>query len=99
MQFYAVLLPVAALLATTASAADCYPLHGSHRCVNSNDLLTNREYFTGANGHHGVFTSYNVPTQQACWDSLLDIIDQCLGHRNGGTYSLDGWSMEINFCA
>ncbi|KAJ5464901.1 uncharacterized protein N7458_000587 [Penicillium daleae] len=115
MQFYAVLLPVATLLAATANAAECVSQHGSQRCVDSTDLLTNREVFCnspnnylaenqvyefyGANDYMGIFSPHNIPNQQACWDSTLDIIDQCLGHRNGGSYSVDGWEMEINFCA
>jgi hypothetical protein len=42
MQFYAVLLPVATLLAATANAADCYSQSGSQTCLNSTDLLTLR---------------------------------------------------------
>jgi hypothetical protein len=43
MRFYAVLLPVATLLATTANAADCYPQSGSYSCVTSDDLWMFRE--------------------------------------------------------
>ncbi|KAJ5438021.1 uncharacterized protein N7458_009019 [Penicillium daleae] len=112
MQFYAVLLEVATLLATTANAADCFSDSGSQICLNSTDLLKYREWlctyktwannmpfdWLGANGHIATFTPSNVPNEQSCWDSTLDIIDQCLGYRNGGAYSLDGWSMTIDFC-
>jgi hypothetical protein len=43
MQFYAVLLPVATLLAATANAADCDSAYGAQNCVDYNDLLTARQ--------------------------------------------------------
>ncbi|KAJ5444098.1 uncharacterized protein N7458_007970 [Penicillium daleae] len=99
MQFFAVLLPVATLLATTANAADCSSDSGSQTCLNSTDLLYSRWEWRGDNGQMGTFKPSNIPNEQSCYDSTLDIIDQCLGHSNSGTYSLDGWSMGINFCA
>jgi hypothetical protein len=42
MQFFAVLLPVATVLATTANAADCSSDSGSQTCLNSTDLLYSR---------------------------------------------------------
>ncbi|KAJ5890338.1 uncharacterized protein N7473_006566 [Penicillium subrubescens] len=71
---------------------------GAKTCLNDNDLLTARSPYYGQNGWGGTITGSNIPTQQLCWDSTLDIINQCLGHKNGGSYSQNGWNVSTDFC-
>ncbi|KAF2163628.1 hypothetical protein M409DRAFT_26235 [Zasmidium cellare ATCC 36951] len=113
MQFLALVLPIAAFMASTAYGAECYSQSKRKECLNSNDLYNARQDYCGSfrfqqngekdyfgqNGWKEAFTGTNIPNQQLCWDSTDNIIKQCLGHKNGGSYSQNGWNMNINFCA
>ncbi|KAF9464024.1 hypothetical protein BDZ94DRAFT_1162799 [Collybia nuda] len=114
MQFsIALLIPIFAL-ATGASAAECYSQGGSHRCVDPTSLGSYREDYCNNNWQgNGGSKDYNAEngftarfqrvgafaSQQQCWDSTEDIISQCLGHRDGGTWAGSMMTMNINFCA
>ncbi|KAF7507648.1 hypothetical protein GJ744_010201 [Endocarpon pusillum] len=103
-------VPVTAYLASTALAAECYDQGGSGTCGTRDDLYSAREdycnnnwgggtkVYWGSNFWEFTFSGNSIPSQQLCWDSTENIINQCLGYRNGGSYSLNGWSMNINFC-
>ncbi|KAJ5464489.1 uncharacterized protein N7458_000175 [Penicillium daleae] len=58
-------------------------------------LLATTANAAECSSYHGSYTCLNSTALL----EYREIIDSCLGHRNGGSYSLDGWSMEIDFCA
>ncbi|KAF9263906.1 hypothetical protein L218DRAFT_863944 [Marasmius fiardii PR-910] len=98
---------------TTTSAAECYAQGGSNRCSTAADVRGAHEDFcnnhwtgdsasvryTSSNGFHSNFAHFGAfHTQQDCWDSTEDIIDQCIGHKNGGTWTVPDFLVNINFC-
>jgi hypothetical protein len=105
-----VFVPVTAYLASSALAAECYSQGGANECGNRGDLYNARtdycnnhwgggnQVYYGTNGWRFTYNGFNIPSQQQCWDSTQDIIDTCLGHKNGGSYSQNGWNVNINFC-
>ncbi|KAF8068862.1 hypothetical protein FPV67DRAFT_1093836 [Lyophyllum atratum] len=110
---FAVLVPIVAL-ATGTSAAECYAQGGSHRCAdrdsiwNFRSLYCTQEYqgsggsktYNAANGFSAVFSrTGSFVSQQQCWDTTADIIDTCLGHKDGGTWTASSLALNINFCA
>ncbi|KAF2162779.1 hypothetical protein M409DRAFT_58172 [Zasmidium cellare ATCC 36951] len=105
-------MPVAALLASTAYGAECYSQGHDTNCLNRDGAYSFRQsycggnewqsngirYYTGSNGFRGSIDGENLPSQQSCWDSTQNIIDQCIGHKNGGFYTGGGWNVNFNFC-
>ncbi|GLB42147.1 hypothetical protein LshimejAT787_1101620 [Lyophyllum shimeji] len=110
---FTLLIPIAAL-ATGASAAECYAQGGSHRCVDGDSMWTFRQWYctqdfqgnggskryNADNGFSAVISRAGpFSSQQQCWDSSADIINTCMGHKDGGTWTGSSMELNINFCA
>ncbi|KAK8129019.1 Extracellular dipeptidyl-peptidase dpp4 [Apiospora sp. TS-2023a] len=106
-----VFLPITALLASTAYGAECYAQNGATACLTRAELNSARADYCGNNnyqlcgaktytGQYGKasFAGVNVGTQQECWDETIDIINQCFGKKNGGSFSSGSGNVNINFC-
>ncbi|KAI0816841.1 hypothetical protein BC628DRAFT_1334213 [Trametes gibbosa] len=90
-------------------AADCYSKGDCHdQCEDRNSWFVAREALCDGDGwtHPGaqswgwghITLNGQFDTQQECWDGFEQIIDQCLGHRNGGSYNFNSASLDVSFC-
>ncbi|KAK7926556.1 hypothetical protein PG985_003554 [Apiospora marii] len=106
MHFSTSLLPIAALLASKAYGAECYAQDGGPRCVTRDEIYNARQdycgnnlwqqcgskKYTGINGYRSSIAAVNVPAQKQCYDGINDVIVQCFGKRNGGSFSVGDWN-------
>ncbi|KAL4893649.1 hypothetical protein BDV59DRAFT_176883 [Aspergillus ambiguus] len=111
MQLVNIVLPLMALASSTF-AAECYSQSGGSKCVGKNDLLSYgrewcqenyatqsgawKQYRSGSNtaliGKIGHFD-----TAEDCTKALNDIVEQCHGKKNGGSWTYKA-SLNVNFC-
>ncbi|KAF1956195.1 hypothetical protein CC80DRAFT_593670 [Byssothecium circinans] len=88
--------------------------NSNRRCVTKSGIWQFREWFCTQNwsgsyqektyndnngfsakfSHSGAFAS-----QQQCWDSTEDIINKCLGKKDGGSWTTSQVSVNIGFCS
>ncbi len=95
-----------------ALAASCYSQSGCKNCETRDSLESARQAFCGSNdwSHSGgiswgwahVTLDGQFATQQECWDGFQQVIDQCLGHKDGGVYNFDfngnSARLDVGFC-
>ncbi|KAI0816840.1 hypothetical protein BC628DRAFT_1108622 [Trametes gibbosa] len=112
MQFnFATLAALAAALtlaAPPALAADCAPTSGCSFCEDRHSWFAASDDFCGGDGwtHPGqqtwgwgqIWLDGQFDTQQECRDGFQQIVDQCLGFWNGGSYNYNSASLHILFC-
>jgi hypothetical protein len=71
-------------------------------CGSTSDwnTVTQRVGFSSINtGYMGQVTRIGVfENQQECWNILADIISTCLGESDGGSWTISGFAIYINFC-
>ncbi|KZV95250.1 hypothetical protein EXIGLDRAFT_766382 [Exidia glandulosa HHB12029] len=85
------------LFAASAFAASCYSGGGCNNCENRDSLYAARSAWCGSDkwsysnsggwGNAQVSVNGHFDSPDACWNGFADIIDQCAGHKNGGTYN------------
>lgn len=102
-------------MSSIAQAAECYAqAHGSF-CINRDTLkndasnwcrnnynniygnwweITDSAGNVGRIGKTGAFQN-----AQRCESAYNNIVDSCYGHKNGGSWTADGVTLNINFCA
>ncbi len=106
--------PLLALLANTrtASAADCWGLGDDCGIFGASDAeaWAARQAFCGDNYWQTnqclksgpvviQFSNPGANGQQACWDALQNIIEQCeRGNAEGGSYEWNGSTYTMEFC-
>ncbi|KAG7091507.1 hypothetical protein E1B28_010535 [Marasmius oreades] len=108
------ILAAIAFFTTGTTAAECYSQGGSHRCSTADDVRNARvsfcndqwggdsasQRYPSSNDLASVFSHYgSFDSQQECWDSTEDIINTCLGHKDGGTWTVSSVQVNVNFCA
>ncbi|KAL1617783.1 hypothetical protein SLS54_007562 [Diplodia seriata] len=112
MRFDVPLLATGLALTSTASAASCYSAGGCGTCASNDEVWQAREQLCGGDrwksstsfnwGWAVVNLSGRFSSQQACWDGFENIINQCYGKKNGGTYDWnyngDSAHLDVNFC-
>jgi hypothetical protein len=97
-----------------SQAAECYAQSGGPNCVAKAPLLAFGNGWCNANfdalqggwsqfpdpagkiadiGKIGVF-----PNAATCIEAYTQIVNQCFGQRNGGSWTWGGVSLNINFC-
>ncbi|KAI0634543.1 hypothetical protein C8Q77DRAFT_1112961 [Trametes polyzona] len=117
MQFklagFATLAAVIAAVAPTAFAATCYSASGCKTCASQGSLEDARQTFCGGNdwtqssslswGAAHINLEGRFYSQQECFDGFENIIEQCLGHKDGGIYTYDyngdSARLDVDFCS
>ncbi|KAI9056370.1 hypothetical protein FKP32DRAFT_1599099 [Trametes sanguinea] len=106
----------AAVLAAlpSALAANCYSKGGCQQCESRASMESAKQAFCGSNdwnvpGGFGfdwfkgrVLLQGTFATSQECFDGFENIIEQCYGNKDGGTYdySFNGHTahLDVDFC-
>ena len=97
MRFSTIIVPFAAL-ATSVFAAECFSQGGSKTCMSLDGMKTAiNDYCSNNRQGHSVYTdagndfegsiSGGSPSESFCFDALNAIVNQCAGHKNGGSFS------------
>lgn len=99
-------------LATLTLAAECSSTSGSQICLDRGAVWDLRQHYCAnqwntqtwrvgldSSGNIGQIWRQSISNnQQECWDSIGNIIDQCYGKANGGSWSLTGLMVNIDYC-
>ncbi|PVH99327.1 hypothetical protein DM02DRAFT_656481 [Periconia macrospinosa] len=106
-------LPALALaISSAAIAAECDRSGGSRTCGSKNAQWSAREAYCNnfwatatryvlkdTNGYGvKIERSGSFSNQQQCWDVTANIINQCLGKKDGGHWVKAPLTVDINFC-
>lgn len=113
MHYWSVLLSAIGM-ASVSQAAECYAQSGGSFCINYDTLRSHasdwcRQNYNTLNGNWNTLTDGggnvarigkigNFENAQVCTDAYNNILG-CHGHKNGGSWTANGVSLNINFCA
>ncbi|KZV90350.1 hypothetical protein EXIGLDRAFT_720504 [Exidia glandulosa HHB12029] len=101
------------LFAASAFAASCYSDSGCGNCESHDSMYAARQDFCGSDkwsfqnseawGDALISLSGHFDSPQSCWDGFAQIIDQCYGQKNGGTFDWDyngnSAHLDVDFCS
>lgn len=99
-------------ITSTTLAAECFSQTGASNCASRNGLYTMREAYCkdfwqypgiawqGADGSNVAQLTHTTifGAQQDCWDAYENIIVECLGKANGGSWTKDANTAVMDFC-
>jgi len=112
MQLPTFILALLAIMASSVLAAECFSNGGTSTCLPKaylyeavTDYCTwttsqpRKVYVDGATGWQGTIEGSYLDSQgQECFSALNNIVDQCAGHKDGGSWTLGDFSMKFDFC-
>ncbi|KAL6818418.1 hypothetical protein GGI42DRAFT_6097 [Trichoderma sp. SZMC 28013] len=101
-------------MASLSQAAECYDADVGTFCINADTLRSHasdwcKQHYNTLNGDWTTLTDGggnvarigkigNFENSQVCVTAYNNIMN-CLGERNGGSWTANGASLNINFCA
>ncbi|KAF2137115.1 uncharacterized protein K452DRAFT_236454 [Aplosporella prunicola CBS 121167] len=113
IQFVVATLALVLASAPLVSAADCYSKGGCGSCESKQQIRRARDRMCRSDlwrnpnafiwGGATVALRGHFPDQSACNDAFSDIIRQCYGNKDGGTFDWDygrfSAHLDVSFCS